>query len=134
MAILKISHFYSLDKEKESRYIETDMSMDEAANIVIGLQFFIEENTTYGSIGTVDENTAQEFLCQFFGCSPVTRQEWKLQGNKRSHTIDLYMERERRVGQCAEMCAHIEPYRDTPFMQTLMAFFENEENVGNDFA
>lgn len=138
MAIYKIWHTYSKDIEAQARYIETDLSQKEAADIIIGLQLHTEEYTRCGESCCINEDMAQYLMCNFFGCKPADKAAWtqyiRSTGGKRTRetkelcSIDLYLERERRCGErFKQLLAPIEAIKETDFMKAVRAFFDDEK-------
>ena len=143
MAIYKIYHTYAIDKEKQAKYIETDMDQEEAANLVVGLQFYIEDHTVEGAHSTITEDHACYLLCHFFGCKESTAEQWNEENMDRLDDydddccIDLFSEREFRCGLPEYYERPIVIIKNTPFIKAICAYFDSpssqkEEHTAED--
>ncbi len=122
--------------KKDSVYLSTDMSKEQAADIYVGFELYIETNTKYGDCSVIDIDVAAHLLCDLFGCSVFNKENLHLLGSydpkQKDLTedcwIDLYEERERRCGEGYERyIQNIMEYTDTEFVRKLCAYFDSED-------
>ena len=161
MGCVKIYHAYSKDIERDAVYIETDMSSEDVADIVIGLQFYIEENTTNGSNCCITQEMAAYMMTEYFGCRLIPKdslpndlplRRYKGEGCEdfnydcdicgfdpcwlpcRENSVDLYSDRESRLGHSvhAKCMKKVEHLEGTEFLTKLCRYYDNEEPWGNE--
>lgn len=133
--VYKIYHCYST--KEDALYIETDMSAEEVANILVGLQFYTEDFTEHGEHTCVTEAQASYFLCNCLDCteyavSELPKLEFYDVDEEDLHMIDwidMYSEREHRCGtDYKKYIELIKPYLETEYLVKLRAFF-NDNSV-----
>lgn len=69
----KIHHSFACD-DTGSIYIATNLSVEEVADLIIGLEFYIETHSKYGERSCITEEMAGYFLCEFYGAILVSRE------------------------------------------------------------
>lgn len=133
-SIYKITHTYSVT-EQESRYIETVLSAKRVADIVTGLQFYLEDNSKHGMKLCITEDMASYLLCNFFYCRAVKRDELCQSGDyepgiddiPEQFHIDLYTEREARCGEDYQKYeVYIELIANSSFIKSLCSYFDDD--------
>lgn len=154
MAVYKIYHKYSCDVEADAVYVESDLPQTRLADLVIGLQFFVEDNTRCGRSSCITEGMASYLLCNFFDCKPSGKAEWlrlvkgviskKVTGAGRDrgatdvervkddvmpkYCIELVGEREQRAGpHYKRYKVPIRKLNNTKYIRALRAFFDAED-------
>ena len=136
--IYKIVHLYAKSDEG-SVYVESDLGIHEVADIIIGLEFFIEDHTKYGENSFVTEEMGAYLLCNFFGCKQVDRNDIRnykeydtqIQDIPDIYHIDLYSEREIRCGEYYEKYEEcIEAIKDSEYIRKLCAFYDDDRVFG----
>ena len=103
--VYKIHHSFACD-DTGSIYIATNLSVEEVADLIIGLEFYIETHSKYGERSCITEEMAGYFLCEFYGAILVSRERLsKLNEYDKEeeditseYWIDLYGDREKRCG------------------------------------
>lgn len=134
MGIYKICHSYACD-DSGSVYLESPMDVSSTADIIIGLQLYIEDNTKYGEHSFITEEMAQYLMCNFFHCRPVERnkirecREYSEEDGDIPWTnhIDLYADREERCGKgYGKYLKPIVLRKDTDFIKKLCAFYNDD--------
>lgn len=131
--LCKICHPYAVS-DKSSVYIETTKGTSEIADIVVGLQFYLEENTKYGDCYDITPEIAAYMLCEFFNCKLVDKSEIEKFKEYDSdigdvndcYTIDLHSDREHRCGKnYKQYITKISKITHTEFVKALCSFFDD---------
>lgn len=130
----KIYHSYSC--VDVGLYIGTDMTVYELADIIVGLQFYIEDNTKHGEHTCITEEMAVYLLCNHFNCEEYDKDNLcQLESYDdtekdlvESQWIDLYGDREIRCGitkrdECKEK---IKPYAETDYIKKLCRYYDDD--------
>ena len=118
-------------------YIKSDMSKEEICDIIVGLQFYLEDNTIFGTHIFIHENIMSYLMCEFFSCKLATKKDiiFSKGYNKeynditKSNHINIYNERDKRCGShykdYEENILHL---KDSKFIQKLCTYY-NDESV-----
>lgn len=135
MSIFKIVHYYAKDMERDAQYVESELQQPQVADLVVGLQFFLEDNCS--NTDNFNEEMASYLLCNFFGCKKVDKAAWTRFSQSLDedeiaeewYYVDLFCDREERCGpDYKQYQAPIENLKDTKFIKALCAFFNSEES------
>lgn len=130
--VYKIYHTYS--STYDGIYVESDMDINEVADIVIGLQFYIEDFTKHGAHACITEEMAVYLLCEFFNCERYNTGNLYLHKFYDTDTddlaeilwIDLYSDREHRCGKdYKKYIDRIKPYVRSEYITKLCSFFND---------
>jgi len=136
--VYKIYHSYT---DNRGVYIAIDNnSVDEVADLIVGLEFYIEMHAKYDEYAYITVEMAVYFLCKFHGAILVDQEmlsEFKEYDEEAEdvefeYWIDLYEEREQRCGpDFHKYIDKIEEYTETEYVKKLCAFF-TDDTIFND--
>lgn len=106
MRIYKIYHSFDINSD-DSRYIISKLSQKELSDLLIGFQFYFETTTRFGIYETISNTTAAWFLCTYYHCKEISKNEiinavnydFDLGDIDENDWIDIYYEREKRCGK-----------------------------------
>ncbi|MDO4469855.1 MAG: hypothetical protein Q4C84_08430 [Bacillota bacterium] len=135
--IYKIDYAYANDSS--SVYIETDMDEKEVADLIIGLEFYIEEYTKYGEHECITDEMAVYFLCKFYNAvifdseriHELDTYDEEMQDIDENFQIDLYQEREMRCDSgYKKYIEKIRSHLETNYVKKLCAFYNDDMIFG----
>ena len=126
---------YPYPNDQTPQYVETSLPAEKVADILIGLEFYLEDNTKYGMNLAITEEMAAYLLCKFFDCRTVEKEQigkskWydaDIEDIAEIMHIDLFAERERRCGDAYQKYeANIESIKETKFVKALCSYFNDD--------
>lgn len=108
--------------KNDARYIESALPQQQLEDVLIGLEFYMEDHCEDIEFCGLAEDYAAYFLTEFFDCKNSTEQAWDEQGDER-RVINLFTAREQRCGPGYKK--YVDPiltFESTEFIQAYLAF------------